>query len=75
MKRKSGKIRVNISVDRKILEKAKTKLRFFGGKLSTLFGAYLEDFVSSMQNQPNEKSKIAELEERIKVLENKIKNG
>lgn len=67
------KIRVNISVDKKTLEKAKKKLRYFGGKLSTLFDAYLEDFVSSMANQPGEKSKIAELEERLKRLEEKMK--
>ena len=39
------KIRVNITVDKDKLEKAKTKLNLFGGKLSTLFNAYLSEFV------------------------------
>jgi len=42
------KIRVNISVDKELLEKAKTKLETFGGKLSSLFNAYLADFVKSL---------------------------
>ena len=46
---KHKKVRVNITVDAETLEKAKTKLRLFGGKLSTLFDAYLRDFVASME--------------------------
>jgi uridine kinase len=71
-----GKIRVNITVDSELLKRAKTKLHLFGGKLSTLFNAYLSDFVSSMEKQFSEDQKmladkIRELENRLKKLENK----
>ena len=66
----SKKIRVNITVDKAMLEKAKTKLNMFGGKLSTLFNAYLNDFVNSMENSNKELTKrIEELEEKLKKLE------
>lgn len=73
-----NKIRINITVDSKNIERAKTKLKLFGGKLSTLFDAYLEDFVSTMEKEPYENSKernmkIKELEERIERLEKRIK--
>jgi len=66
--------RVNITVDEELLKKAKTKLDLFGGKLSTLFNAYLRDFVESMDKEPyaNKKEsdiKIKELEKRIEKLE------
>ena len=68
------KIRVNITVDSQTLEKAKKKLKLFGGKLSTLFDAYLSDFVKTMDkdfsaNQKQTSEKIKELEERIGRLE------
>ena len=68
------KVRVNITVDKATLEKAKTKLHLFGGKLSTLFNAYLEDFVSSMDKdyaatQKNIVSKMEALEKRLDKLE------
>lgn len=75
MKEKSlSKIRVNITVDKELLDKAKTKLDLFGGKLSTLFNAYLNDFVHSMDkkfdsSQKGMSLKIKELEERISSLE------
>ncbi|HVY01688.1 MAG TPA: hypothetical protein VHA12_02915 [Candidatus Nanoarchaeia archaeon] len=70
----SKKIRVNITVDKANLEKAKTKLHLFGGKLSTLFNAYLEDFVSSMDKdyaatQKSQMQKIEQLEKRLEKLE------
>jgi len=70
------KLRVNITVDEDILEKAKKKLNLFGGKLSTLFNAYLSDFVESMEKKPAEThreilDKIKELEERLRKLESK----
>ncbi|MBS3091063.1 hypothetical protein J4217_01275 [Candidatus Pacearchaeota archaeon] len=71
---KNMKIRVNITVDKESLEKAKTKLNLFGGKLSTLFNAYLNDFVESMnKNNPNKElsRRIKELENRLKKLEHK----
>lgn len=73
---KKQKIRVNITVDQETLEKAKTKLRLFGGKLSTLFDAYLRDFVDSMDKeygaeQKALQQKIIELERRIGKLEEK----
>lgn len=67
----SQKIRVNITVDKELLEKAKTKLHLFGGKLSTLFNAYLKDFVSSIDKKPTNSYK--ELEERIRRIEEKMK--
>lgn len=68
------RIRVNITVDEELLKKAKTKLELFGGKLSTLFNAYLRDFVESMDkdydsNKKEIQAKIKELEERIKRIE------
>jgi orotate phosphoribosyltransferase len=70
------KTRVTITVDREKLEKAKTKLGLFGGKLSTLFNAYLSEFVESMEKEPYQgrkelDRKIKEMELRIKRLEEK----
>jgi hypothetical protein len=70
------KIRVNITVDKNLLNKAKKKLDLFGGKLSTLFNAYLRDFVSSMNKDygadyKQMADKIKELEERLVRLERK----
>lgn len=72
----SKRIRVNITVDEELLRKAKTKLGLFGGKLSTLFNAYLNDFVNSMDKKADENHKelirrIEELEERLKKVERK----
>ena len=74
IKNSKKKVRVNISVDKVLLEKAKGKLEFFGGKLSTLFNAYLSDFVTSMDKKFNENQKVLEqkmeeFEERLKKLE------
>lgn len=68
------KVRVNITVDKENLEKAKTKLRLFGGKLSTLFDAYLMDFVKTMDkdfsaDQKALQQKIREMEARLSKLE------
>ncbi len=69
--KKSGKkIRVNITVDKELLDKAKGKLEMFGGKVSTLFNAYLSDFVSSIDKKYNENQKA--ISERVKELEEKI---
>ena len=68
----SKKIRVNITIDSKLLDKAKKKLDLFGGKLSTLFNAYLKDFVESMHGSPAKHHH--ELHEKIKDLENRIKD-
>lgn len=66
-----NRIRVNITVDKNLLNNAKTKLDLFGGKLSTLFNAYLRDFVESMDKDfGSSQKKIKELESRIKKLEN-----
>ncbi|MCU0642043.1 MAG: hypothetical protein MUF61_00485 [archaeon] len=70
------KVRINITVDKSNLEKAKTKLNLFGGKLSTLFNAYLAEFVKSMDKEPYAgkkeiEMKLNEIESRLKVLENK----
>lgn len=64
------KIRVNITVDRETLAKAKTKLRLFGGKLSTLFDAYLRDFVTSMEQDHGSGQKV--LQQKIKELEARV---
>ena len=76
MVKKGKKIRVNITVDGELLDKAKNKLEMFGGKVSTLFNAYLSDFVSSMdknynQNNKEMQDKIKELEDRLKKVEKK----
>lgn len=77
---KHKKVRINVTVDKKLLDKAKKKLKLFGGKLSTLFNVYLSDFVKSMETKPGKEyqeliEKIKELESRIKKLEeNKIIN-
>lgn len=63
--------RVNITVDTELLKKAKTKLHLFGGKLSTLFNAYLEDFVESMDKDFSSGKK--EMNEKIKELERRIR--
>ncbi len=67
---KKQKIRVNITVDAETLEKAKTKLRLFGGKISTLFDAYLRDFVASMEKNYGAEQKV--LQQKIKELEMRI---
>ena len=68
----SKKIRVNITVDKALLEKAKTKLSLFGGKLSTLFNAYLRDFVESMEKDYSNDKKV--LLKKIEALEARIEN-
>ena len=74
IKNDKKKIRVNISVDKDVLDKAKKKLGLFGGKLSSLFNSYLNDFVETIDKDLKEgnkelKNKIDELEERINKLE------
>ena len=71
----NNKVRINITVDKANLERAKTKLGLFGGKLSTLFNAYLSEFVESMEKEPyggrkELNRKLKEIEHRIKRLEN-----
>jgi hypothetical protein len=70
------RVRVNITVDGDLLKKAKTKLNLFGGKLSTLFNAYLRDFAESMDKdfssaQKELQGKIKDLEDRVRKLEDK----
>ncbi|MBU0466650.1 MAG: hypothetical protein KJ718_02760 [Nanoarchaeota archaeon] len=72
MKRK----RVNVTVDARLLKKVRKKLDLFGGKLSTLFNAYLNDFVKSMDSKFGEKheeilAEIKELKKRVKKIEEK----
>ncbi len=68
-KKEDNKIRVNITVDKILLEKAKTKLNLFGGKLSTLFNSYLHDFVNSIDKTPRN---YEELARKVKELENSL---
>jgi hypothetical protein len=67
------KVRVNITVDKKLLEEAKKKLGLFGGKLSTLFNAYLSEFVKSIDKKAESKSdfgdKIKNIEKRLEKIE------
>lgn len=70
-KNKKEKIRINITVDSDLLKKAKKKLSLFGGKLSTLFNAYLNDFVDSIEKQFSKDQKT--IAEKIKDLEARIK--
>ena len=74
-----SKIRVNITVDSDKLEKVKQRLHLFGGKLSTLFNAYLDEFIQTMDKEFSSSSKeisnkISEIEERLRKLEKKSKN-
>lgn len=69
-----GKTRVNVTVDSDLLKKARKKLDLFGGKLSTLFNAYLADFVKSMDQKVGEKhseviEELRELKRRVDRLE------
>lgn len=64
------KVRVNITVDEKLLKQARKKLNLFGGKMSTLFNAYLSDFVKTMDSRVGEKHD--ELNEKIKLIEKRI---
>ena len=69
-----SKVRVNITVDSDTLAQAKRKLSLFGGKLSTLFDAYLRDFVASSHKSADRDSKdmvlaLKELEIRVGKLE------
>jgi hypothetical protein len=75
---KKNKVRVNITVDKELLDKAKTRLNLFGGKLSTLFNAYLKDFVETMDkdfsaNQREIANKLRDLELRLQKIEEKKK--
>ena len=70
IKKDSKKIRVNITVDKALLDKAKHRLDMFGGKVSTLFNAYLSDFVSSMDKNYNENNK--QMQKRVKELEDRL---
>lgn len=77
--KKNNKIRVNISVDRELLKRAKTRLNLFGGKISTLFNAYLAEFVDGInKNFDNDKKefkiRLNELDRRIEKLENRRKS-
>jgi len=81
IKRKNTKkkMRVNITVDKDLLDKAKSKLNMFGGKVSTLFNSYLRDFVNSMEknysdNYREQEKKIRELEDKIKKIENEMED-
>jgi N-acetylneuraminic acid mutarotase len=71
-----SKVRVNITVDKETLLLAKKKLGLFGGKLSTLFDAYLRDFVKSMDKDYGAdykvlQDKMVELEKRLYTVERK----
>ena len=64
------KVRVNITVDAETLEKAKKHLSLFGGKLSTLFNAYLGEFVASREREPS--ADMKSLQQRLLSLEHKM---
>ena len=68
------KVRVNITVDQRNLVRARKKLHLFGGKLSTLFNAYLEEFVDGIDAKVGEDGRVLrehveELEKRVRSLE------
>ena len=76
VKNSRKKVRVNITVDKDLLNKAKKKLNLFGGKMSTLFNAYLNDFVKTMDDKVGSRKdevldRVKDLEDRIKKLEKK----
>ena len=66
------KVRINITVDEKLLRQTRKKLGLFGGKISTLFNAFLDDFVKSVENKIGQKEfaeKVKELEKRMDKIE------
>ena len=72
------KTRVNITVDKELLDKAKTKLGHFGGKVSTLFNAFLTDFVNTIGKDISRghsllERRMSEFEQRLKKFEDKHK--
>jgi tRNA(Phe) wybutosine-synthesizing methylase Tyw3 len=74
IKKNKKKVRVNITVDKDLLDKAKKRLDMFGGKLSTLFNSYLNDFVKSVDKKFDDDyrslgERMKELEERLEKLE------
>ena len=76
-KNRISKIRVNITVDKLLLKKARKKLDLFGGKLSTLFNAYLTDFFKSMDeklggNYEELSVKVREIEKRLEKFEAQV---
>ncbi len=76
----NNKVRVNITVDKELLDKAKGKLHLFGGKLSTLFNSYLKDFIDSIDKKFDENAKvqhdkIEEMDNRIKKLEKELRKN
>ncbi len=78
IKNSRKKVRVNITVDKEALERAKTKLKLFGGKVSTLFNSYLDEFVETMDKKADEshkslKDKLSDIEKRLKKIEDKEK--
>ena len=64
------KIRVNITVDEELLEKAKKRLDLFGGKLSTLFNNYLREFNSGIGKEFGEEHKALLI--RLEEIERKL---
>ena len=71
-----SRVRVNVTVDSDLLEKAKGKLDLFGGKLSTLFNRYLQEFVESSEKKYSDEhtfiiNKLKELESRMQKMEKK----
>ena len=66
------KVRINITIDEKLLRQTRKKLGLFGGKISTLFNAFLDDFVKSVENKIGQKEfaeKVKELEKRMDKIE------
>jgi len=73
-----SKIRINVTVDENLLEKSKKKLGMFGGKLSTLFNAFLNDFVKSAERGAGREEfieRIKDLEKRMNKIEGKLEKG
>ncbi len=76
VKNSRKKVRINITVDKSNLKRAKHKLGMFGGKVSSMFNAYLNDFVKSSSKGASDEhddlvERVKELEGRIKELEGK----
>ena len=73
VKNSRKKVRVNITVDKTNLKKAQKQLALFGGKLSTLFNAYLRDFVQSAERKEGAGGVQKNLSERVRELEKKVR--
>ena len=65
MKKERGK--VSITIDKDLIDRAKSKLELFGGRFSTLLHEHLADFYKEVGNKlKNFESRLAKLEKKAR---------